>query len=68
MPKITLAAARVNAGLTQAEAAKALNISNKTLGLWEKGSSFPNARQISDICTLYGIPYDCLNFFTQDNA
>ena len=34
--RISLAAARVNAGLTQAEVAKTLHISPNTLVAWEK--------------------------------
>ena len=62
MFKITLEAARVNAGYTQKEAAKLLHISNKTLQNWESGKSYPNADKIAEICELYQIPYDCINF------
>ena len=62
MMKISLAAARVNAGLTQKEAAAMLGVSNKTLGSWEKGESFPNAKQIEKICELYVVSYDNINF------
>lgn len=62
MFKITLAAARVNAGLTQNQAAKALNVNKKTLGKWEKGESIPKADKIDPICKLYGIPYDNIVF------
>ena len=60
--KITIAAARVNAGLSQKQAASQLGVSNRTLCSWENGESFPNAVQIEKICELYGIPYDNLNF------
>lgn len=60
--KMTLAALRVNAGHTQKEAASKLGVSNKTLGSWENGDSFPNAQQIEKICELYGVPYDIINF------
>lgn len=60
--KFTLAAARVNAGLSQKEAAKKLGISNKTLCKWENYTSFPSADMIPVICSLYGIPYDQINF------
>lgn len=63
MPKLTLKAARVNAGLTQKEAAKRLGISNKTLWSWENGLSAPKATQTDGICELYGVSYDNLNFF-----
>ena len=62
MFKITLEAARVNAGLSQKIAAQRLNISNTTLGKWEKGESFPTADKIPEICDLYGIHYDYINF------
>ena len=60
--KITLASARVNAGLDQKEAATELGVSNKTLSKWENYESFPDALQIEKICELYGIPYDNINF------
>lgn len=68
MPKITLKAARVNAGLSQKEAANKLNISNKTLCNWENGVSTPKVEKIDAICSLYGVSYDAINFFAQNNA
>ncbi len=62
MGKITLKAARVNAGLTQKEAATSLGVSNKTLSNWENGVSVPKANQIDPICSLYNVPYDSLIF------
>lgn len=62
MVKMSLAAARVNKGLTQKEASKALCISNKTLCNWEAGKSFPNAAQIKELCALYDLPYDSIEF------
>lgn len=67
MPKITLKAARVNANLTQKDAAKELGISNSTLVKWEKGVSFPNAKQIENMCNLYGVAYDNLSFLPIDS-
>jgi len=60
--KMTLEAARVNAGLLQKEAAEKLGISNKTLGKWENYESFPGADMIPKICDLYGVTYDHINF------
>lgn len=62
MGKITLKAARVNAGFSQKEAAKELEISNTTLCSWENGKSFPNQPMIEAMCELYGVSYDNLNF------
>lgn len=60
--KISLAAARVNAGLAQKEAAVMLGVSNKTLSKWENGTLFPDAQQIKKICELYVVSYDNINF------
>lgn len=62
MTKITLRAARVNAGYTQKEAACLLGISNKTLSLWELGAAYPKVDKIAKICALYGVSYDNLIF------
>lgn len=60
--KMTLAACRINVGLSQKEAAERLGISNKTLGSWENGITFPPADMIPKICELYGVSYDHINF------
>lgn len=62
MPKMSLAAARKNANLTQVQAAKALNVSLSTLKNWEYGITFPKQPMIEKICELYGVPYDYLRF------
>lgn len=41
--KITLKAARVNAKLSQAQAAEKLGVSEVTIRNWEKGVTFPMA-------------------------
>lgn len=60
--KITLKAARVNMGLTQVQAAKALGISVFTLINYETGKSFPDVPIISKIEKVYDMPYHKLNF------
>jgi transcriptional regulator with XRE-family HTH domain len=62
MPKITLRAARVNAGYSQKAAAELLEVSNKTLCNWENGKTFPDQPMIEKICNLYGVTYDMINF------
>lgn len=62
MGKITLAAARVNKGFTQKEAAKHLKVSNKTLCSWERGNTYPKPLQIDEICFLYGVTYEDIIF------
>ena len=66
--RITLAAARVNAGFTQKQAASKLKISNKTLANWETGKAIPKADKIDAICKLYSVAYDNIIFFTHKNA
>jgi transcriptional regulator with XRE-family HTH domain len=62
MFKISIRAARVNAELSQKEAAERLGVSNKTIGNWENRITFPPADKINAMCELYGVPYDHLNF------
>lgn len=54
--RISLAAARVNANMTQAEAAKALQVSNQTIVNWEKGARKPSYATLKALSELYGIP------------
>ena len=56
--QITLAAARVNAGLTQAEIAKKMHVSNKTITNWEKGKVLPSFANVELLCRIYGISSD----------
>ena len=67
MIRLTLKAARVNAGLTQKEAAEKLKVSNKTLGQWETGITYPNVKKIEALCSLYGVSYENL-IFLPDNT
>lgn len=60
--KITLKAARINANLTQVESAKMLDVNKQTISNWEKGNSFPDAKQIEKIEKLYRVSYDDINF------
>lgn len=56
--RITLEAARVNAGYNQKSAAKLLGISPTTLGKYEAGISYPNMKMIEKIEKLYLINKD----------
>lgn len=46
--------ARLSAGLTQEEVAKALNISRTTVTMWETGDVNPTADKLPAIARLYG--------------
>lgn len=65
---ITLKAARVNAGYTQAEAAKIIGVTVDTLSNWERGISFPNVMQLRVILECYSVQYNELVFLPKNNA
>lgn len=60
--KISLAAARVNAGLTQEDVVKRLKITKNTLVAWEKGLSEPKISQARELSDLYNMPLDHIFF------
>ncbi len=51
---MTLAGLRVSAGLTQADVARALDVSQCTISLWESGESKPRLPKIPMLAKLYG--------------
>ena len=51
--KITLKAARVNAGLTQEDVSKAMNVSLPTIAKWEIESGELRMKQALKLCKLY---------------
>lgn len=62
MSRITLKAARVNANLSQKEAAETLDIATSTLRNWEAGKTFPRQDQIIALCELYNVNFDDIFF------
>jgi len=58
--KISLAAARVNAELSQREVAAALKIGKQTILNWEKGKVAIPAFQLERLAELYQIPIENL--------
>ena len=54
--KITIKAARVNAGLTQAEAAKKLCASREALQSWETGKVHMRWENMERMSEVYGAP------------
>lgn len=65
--RISLAAARVNAGLSQKEAAKILKITTKTIQNHESGKTEPGWKMAERYADLYGLPIDSI-FFGKDSA
>lgn len=56
--QISLAAARVNAKMTQYDVAKALSVSKQTINNWENGKTEPKMQQSRQLSELYKIPLD----------
>lgn len=65
--KHTIRDLRIRANMSQADAAKALGISEPTLRKWETDSSMLTFNNMQRIAELYGIPLDYI-FFGPDNA
>ena len=60
IPKFTLPAARVNAGLTQADVAKILNRNKQTIVNWENGVTEIKVSDLIRLSKLYEIPIEYL--------
>ncbi len=56
--KVKLKALRINAEMSQQEAAEKLGVTEKTLQNWENYVTYPNAVQLVSICNLYGCELD----------
>lgn len=62
LPKISLKAARVNAGFSQKEAAEKLGICVATLQNYENGDTVPNWEIVDRISAVYHLPPDFIFF------
>jgi len=60
--KITPKAARVNAGLSQKQAAEMLGVSRSTLQNHENGRTKPSVPLANRMAQLYKCPFDCIFF------
>lgn len=56
--RVTWAAARKNAGLTQKEASVRIGVGLNTIVDWEKYRKYPNVVQAEQLCNLYGCNYE----------
>lgn len=62
--RISLKAARVNANLSQREAAKLLGVNRATLHSYEEGRTVPNWDVVKRIEAVYNMPADYIFFPT----
>lgn len=65
--QISLAAARVNAKMTQEEAAQSLHVSKQTIVNWESGKAEPKTSQARELSKLYNMPLEYIFFETKSN-
>lgn len=56
--QITLKAARVNKGMTQADLGKEVKVTKKTINSWENGKTKPSIDKIEPLCAVLGVKYD----------
>ena len=62
--KISLAAARVNAKMTQEGVSKAIGKSKNTVNNWENGRSIPDFQTMVKLSEMYKVPIDCISLPT----
>ena len=65
---ITMKAARVNANLTQLEAARALGISKNTLSAYESMKTIPQIDMAQKMASLYGLSVNQIIFLPNNCA
>lgn len=63
--RISLVAARVNAGLTQSEVANLMHVGKQTIASWEKGLSEPKITEARELSRIYDMPLDNIFFETK---
>ena len=60
--KITIPAARKNAGLSQKDLGRICGVSESTVRNWEKGRTEPTVSEAMKICEAVGLHYDNIIF------
>ena len=65
--QISLAAARVNAGMSQKDVARQMHITEATLVSWEKGNTEPKPSQARELEKIYNFPMDYIFFGSKSN-
>lgn len=65
---MSIKAARVNANLTQKQAADIIGVSADTICNWENGKNYPSTDKIPKILEAYGCELDDINFFSSKSS
>ncbi len=66
--RISLAAARVNAGYNRDQAASELGIQPRTLLNYERGDQYPRIDMVAKMMELYHVSYDDIDFLLSDDT
>lgn len=66
--QITLRAARVNAGITQAEAGEIVGVGRDTIASWESERSFPDIISFKTLCEKYGVDMNSIIFMARKST
>ncbi len=53
---VSMEAARVNAKMSQRQAAEAIGVNVTTLSNWERGKTAPDVDKFKQLCALYNCP------------
>ncbi len=62
IPTFSLAAARINRGLSQKEFAEKCGVSESTANAWEQGKRYPSPNKLSQIEQVLGISLNFVRF------
>ncbi len=65
--QISLAAARVNANMTQADVAREMRVGKQTIVNWEKGNTEPKLEQARELSRIYNMPLDYIFLPSKSN-
>ena len=58
--RVSMAAARVNAKLTQSDVAEKMHVSKQTIVNWENGKVIPGPAQFAMFCEICNAPKDAI--------
>lgn len=67
MNKISIKAARVNAGLTQEELAKKMGVHRLTIASWEANPASMKIKEAESMCSILGVSFNQI-FFDREST
>ena len=58
LDSMSMKAIRIDRGLTQADLAKAVGVTKKTVSSWESGKTHPSVDKVDAVCRALNVAYD----------